>query len=107
GSLRASLEFMEAISGPRLREPSRVELFTSHEALALHYEQAQTRQVPRRGGWYNLSTHLPWIGVRTTDPAGAHVEYFRGIENPIGIKVGPNTEPAQLTELLEILDPHK
>src|SRR5688572_19160111 len=89
GSLRDSLEFMEAVSGHRISETSRIDLYTSHEGLALLYEQAQTRRVPSRPGWYNLSTHLPWIGVRTSDPAGAHVEYFRGIDNPIGLKVGP------------------
>ena len=67
----------------------RVDFFTSHEGLALHYEQAQTRTVPRRAGWYNLSTHFPWIGMRTAQLDGAHVEFFRGIENPLGIKVGP------------------
>ncbi|HEV8632359.1 MAG TPA: 3-deoxy-7-phosphoheptulonate synthase, partial [Thermoanaerobaculia bacterium] len=69
------------------------------------YEQAQTRRVPHRTGWYNLSTHLPWIGMRTSDPAGAHVEYFRGIRNPIGLKVGPATTPEMLRELLAVLDP--
>jgi 3-deoxy-7-phosphoheptulonate synthase len=105
GSLRDSLEFMEAVSGGQLGDIRRVDLYTSHEGLVLDYEQAQTRRVPRRSGWYNLSTHMPWIGMRTLDAGGAHVEYFRGIENPIGIKVGPSVAPAQLVELLEILDP--
>ena len=54
----------------------------------LHYEQAQTRQVPRRDGWYDLSCHFPWIGARTTDLDGGHIEFFRGIANPIGVKIG-------------------
>jgi 3-deoxy-7-phosphoheptulonate synthase len=104
-ALRDALEFMEAVSGHRLSETTRADLFTSHEALALLYEQAQTRRAPRRDGWYNLSTHLPWIGMRTADPGGAHVEYARGIANPIGVKVGAATPPAQLVDLLAVLDP--
>jgi 3-deoxy-7-phosphoheptulonate synthase len=73
--------------------------------LHLHYEQAQTRRVPRRRGWYNLATHFPWIGDRTRDVNGAHVEFFRGIENPIGIKVGPTMSPTELLELVDILNP--
>jgi 3-deoxy-7-phosphoheptulonate synthase len=82
----------------------RTGVYTSHEMLAFDYDLAQTRYVADRG-WYNLTTHLPWIGVRTNAPDGAHVEYCRGIRNPIGIKVGPETTPERLTELLEILDP--
>jgi len=100
-----SLQFMETLAGIRASEISRVDFFTSHEALLLPYEQAETRQVPRREGWYNLGTHLPWIGMRTAETAGAHVEYFRGIRNPIGIKVGPKMTGEWLLELLEILDP--
>ncbi|HYC92034.1 MAG TPA: 3-deoxy-7-phosphoheptulonate synthase class II [Thermoanaerobaculia bacterium] len=82
----------------------RIGLYTSHEMLALDYDLAQTRYVTGKG-WYNLTTHLPWIGVRTNAPDGAHVEYCRGIRNPIGIKVGPETTPECLTELLAILHP--
>ena len=85
---------------------SRAEFFSSHEALLLLYEQAQTRRVPHNEGWYNLSTHFPWIGLRTSDPDGAHVEYCRGIANPIGIKVGAAMTPQRLHRLLSILDPH-
>jgi 3-deoxy-7-phosphoheptulonate synthase len=102
-----SVHFLESISGHPAAEMSRVDYFTSHEGLHLRYEQAQTRQVPRRAGWYNLSTHFPWIGMRTADLAGAHVEYFRGIRNPIGIKVGPAMTPDTLRELLEFLDPQR
>jgi 3-deoxy-7-phosphoheptulonate synthase len=79
--------------------------YSSHEGLHLLYEQAQTRYLPRRERWYNLSTHMPWIGMRTSTPGGAHVEYFRGIANPIGVKVGPSTDAATLGELTRILNP--
>ena len=62
--------------------------------------------MPRRAGWYNLSTHFPWIGNRTRQLDGAHVEYFRGIENPIGIKIGVDIEPDELVDLTRILNPH-
>ena len=104
-SLRESLEFMEALSGHRISETRRVDFYTSHEGLSLVYESAQTRRVPRRHGWYNLSTHMPWIGMRTATMDGGHVEYFRGIRNPIGIKVGPAMTPEWLRELIDALDP--
>jgi len=99
-----SLRFMETLAGQSIGDIERVDFFTSHEALHLLYEQAQTRRVPHRSGWYNLSTHMPWIGMRTAAPGEAHVEYMRGLENPIGIKVGPKMTPEQLTELLDILN---
>jgi 3-deoxy-7-phosphoheptulonate synthase len=104
-SLGQSLRFMETITGRDVGSLRRVDFFTSHEALHLHYEQAQTRQVPRQWGWFNLGTHFPWIGMRTADPDGAHVEYFRGIRNPIVINVGPGIGREWLTGLLEILNP--
>ncbi len=104
-SITGSLRFMEAVLGSSIRESQRIDVFTSHEGLHLSYEQAQTRRVPRREGWYNLSTHLPWIGYRTRDIDGVHVEYFRGIENPIGLKVGPNTEPDELVGIVKRLNP--
>ena len=100
-----SVRFLEAIADRQFHELNRVEFFTSHEGLHLDYEQAQTRHVPRRPGWYNLSTHFPWIGVRTTGIDGAHVEYFRGIANPISVKVGPATDPDELLELITRLNP--
>jgi 3-deoxy-7-phosphoheptulonate synthase len=99
-----SLRFMETLAGP-IASFSRVDFFTSHEALLLHYEQALTRQVPRNPGWFNLSTHFPWIGMRTAAVDGAHVEYFRGIRNPIAVKVGPSVTPAQLLPLIDALNP--
>jgi 3-deoxy-7-phosphoheptulonate synthase len=104
-SIRESLDFVSAITGVENEVLRRVDVFTSHEALALPYEQAQTRQVPRRAGWYNLSTHFPWIGMRTAQLEGAHVEFHRGIRNPLGIKVGPAMSIEWLLGLLDILDP--
>ncbi len=100
-----AVRFLETISGSSIGELNRVEFYTSHEGLHLDYEQAQTRQVPRRTRWYDLSTHFPWIGDRTRALDGAHVEYFRGIANPIGVKIGPNMQPEELAELLELLNP--
>jgi 3-deoxy-7-phosphoheptulonate synthase len=105
GSIRESLDFVSAITGVENEVLRRVEIYTSHEALALHYEQAQTRRVPRRTGYYNLSTHFPWIGMRTAQLDGAHVEFHRGIRNPMGIKIGPSMTPEWLLELLDVLDP--
>lgn len=101
-----SLKFMENTIGARISDLGWVDFYTSHEALHLAYEQAQTRRVPRRPGWYNLSTHFPWIGMRTADPDGAHVEYVRGIQNPIGVKIGPSMTPDRLKRLLDILHPN-
>ncbi|HYU31841.1 MAG TPA: 3-deoxy-7-phosphoheptulonate synthase class II [Thermoanaerobaculia bacterium] len=106
-AIEDSLSFLEQIAGLPVSEASRVDYFTSHEGLLLVYEQAQTRQVPHRTGWYNLSTHFPWIGMRTAQPGGAHVEFFRGINNPIGVKVGPGMAVETLVELAEILDPDR
>ena len=106
-SLGQSLRFMETITGRDVGSLRRVDFFTSHEALHLHYEQAQTRQVPRQWGWFNLGTHFPWIGMRTAELGGAHVEYFRGIRNPLGIKVGPGMDRDWLSGLLEKLNPER
>ncbi len=104
-SITTSLNFMEALLGSRIQQSKSVDFFTSHEGLHLSYEQAQTRRVPRREGWYNMSTHFPWIGYRTREPDGAHVEYFRGISNPVGIKVGPKFDLHELVELIKVLNP--
>jgi 3-deoxy-7-phosphoheptulonate synthase len=106
-SLGRSLRFMETITGRDIGTLRRVDFFTSHEALHLPYEQAQTRQVPRQWGWFNLGTHFPWIGMRTAALDGAHVEYFRGIRNPLGIKVGPGMSGGLLAQLLEKLNPER
>ncbi len=106
-SIRESLDFVSAITGVESEALRRVDVYTSHEALALPYEQAQTRQVPRRAGWYNLSTHFPWIGMRTAQLEGAHVEFHRGINNPLGIKIGPAMSTEWLVGLLDALDPDR
>jgi 3-deoxy-7-phosphoheptulonate synthase len=104
-ALGDSVRFMETLAGKPIGDFSRVDFFTSHEALLLWYEQAQTRTVPRAPGWYNLSTHFPWIGMRTAALDGAHVEYCRGIRNPLGIKVGPGMDAGWVLALCERLNP--
>jgi len=106
-AIRESLDFVSAITGVESEVLRRVDVYTSHEALALPYEQAQTRRVPRRAGYYNLSTHFPWIGMRTAQLDGAHVEFHRGINNPLGIKVGPAMTTDWLVGLLDALDPER
>jgi len=105
GAIADSLRFMETLAGQQIGEIGRVDFFTSHEGLHLLYEQAQTRRVPHREGWYDLTTHFPWIGMRTSDPGSAHVEFFRGVSNPVAVKVGPGMTPEWLGELFERLDP--
>jgi 3-deoxy-7-phosphoheptulonate synthase len=104
-TITESLRFMENVLGVKAGETDRIDFFTSHEALHLGFEEAQTRQVPHRPGYFDLTAHFPWLGVRTADPDGAHVEFLRGIENPIGVKVGPTTAPEQLLRLLDMLHP--
>ena len=100
-----SLRFMEAMGERSATDISRVELFTSHEGLHLDYESAQTRTVPRREGHYCLTTHLPWIGDRTRSLDGAHVAFFRGIENPVGVKLGPSASAQEVVSLSKALNP--
>ncbi|UHQ21023.1 3-deoxy-7-phosphoheptulonate synthase class II [Lysobacter sp. KIS68-7] len=104
-SIGDAVRFMETLSGAQVHNLNRVDFYTSHEALLLPYEEAQTRQVPRQWGWFNLSTHFPWIGMRTAALEGAHVEYFRGIRNPIAVKVGPSVAPDALMRLVDALNP--
>jgi len=106
GSIGDALEFFEAMTGQAVHDAARAEFFSSHEGLHLLYEAAQTRFIPRQGRWYNLSTHMPWIGMRTASVDGAHVEYFRGISNPIGVKVGAAMSDEWLQELVTTLDPN-
>ncbi|MDB4695044.1 3-deoxy-7-phosphoheptulonate synthase class II [Rubripirellula sp.] len=102
-----SLRFIETIGGVASSDLSRVDFYTSHEALLLPYEQSLTRRAINGTGWYNLGTHYPWIGDRTRNLDGAHIEYFRGIENPIGLKVGPTASPKELIKLIEVLNPER
>ena len=102
-----SLKFMQAVgitpdNTPILRETT---LYTSHEALLLNYEEALTRQDSLTGDWYDCSAHMLWIGDRTREPNGAHVEFLRGVKNPIGIKAGPTMTAEVLLELIEKLNP--
>ena len=127
-SITDSLRFMQTVgAGNNLSELKTVDLYTSHEGLLLEYEQSMTRRLkhPHNAlgsgdrkdtngidhsdgrGWYNTSTHFLWIGDRTRQLDGAHVEYFRGLENPIGIKVGPSMKDRELVELLDTVNPNK
>ncbi|MGM8933995.1 class II 3-deoxy-7-phosphoheptulonate synthase [Pseudomonas neustonica] len=103
-----SLAFMRACGfdndhSPQLRETA---FFTAHEALLLNYEQAFTRRDSTTGDWYDCSAHMLWIGDRTRQLDGAHVEFMRGIHNPIGIKAGPTTDPDDLLRLIDRLNPN-
>src|SRR6201999_3517544 len=102
-----ALDFMAAVGvTPETHsEMHRVEFFTSHEALLLGFEEAMTRVDSTSGDWYDTSAHLLWIGERTRQLDGAHVEYMRGIRNPIGLKVGPTLEPDDLLRLIDVLSP--
>jgi 3-deoxy-7-phosphoheptulonate synthase len=104
-SIAESLDFFESMSGQRVHDANRVDFFASHEGLHLLSEQAQTRYIERQRAWYNLSTHMPWIGMRTANLDGAHVEYFRGIANPIGVKVGAGMSEEWLQGLVQMLNP--
>ncbi|MFT4179296.1 MAG: 3-deoxy-7-phosphoheptulonate synthase class II [Thermomonas sp.] len=104
-SIGDAVRFMETLAGRQMHSLNRVDFFTSHEALLLPYEEAQTRKVPRADGWFNLSTHFPWIGMRTAALDGAHTEYFRGIRNPVAVKVGPSVTPDELLRLIDVLNP--
>ena len=105
--LDETLAFMAACgitaqTTPQIRE---TEFFTSHEALLLPFEQALTRVDSTTGDWYDVSAHMLWIGDRTRQLDGAHVEFLRGVKNPIGLKCGPTTDPDELIRLIDILNP--
>ncbi len=85
--------------------PPTHEVFTSHEGLLLPFEEAMTRQGPN-GQYYNVGAHFLWIGDRTRQPDGAHIEYFRGIANPVGCKIGSTVQPTELVQLIRLLNPH-
>jgi 3-deoxy-7-phosphoheptulonate synthase len=105
--LTETLDFMAACgftseTSPQIRE---TEFFTSHEALLLNYEQALTRVDSTTGDWYDCSAHMLWIGDRTRQVDGAHVEFMRGVKNPIAMKAGPTLDPADLLRLIDALNP--
>ena len=102
-----SLRFMEAcgVTSRTYRTLRETDFYTSHEALLLNYEQAFTRQDSLTGDWYDVSAHMLWIGDRTRELDGAHIEFMRGINNPIGVKCGPSMETDDLLRLCEALNP--
>src|SRR5712691_8103020 len=107
--IERALRFMEAcgidlVHAPQLHE---VDVWTSHEGLLLEYEQALTRRDSTTGDWYDCSAHLLWIGERTRQPGGAHVEFFSGVHNPVGCKVGPTATPAEVLDMCERLNPDR
>jgi 3-deoxy-7-phosphoheptulonate synthase len=105
--LTETLDFMAACgltseTTPQIRE---TDLFTSHEALLLQYEEALTRVDSTSGDWYDCSAHMLWIGDRTRQVDGAHVEFLRGVKNPLGLKCGPSLDTSDLLRLIDILNP--
>jgi 3-deoxy-7-phosphoheptulonate synthase len=102
-----AIDFMEAcgITPTSVPQMKQVDVYTSHEALLLGYEEAMTRVDSTTGDWYDTSAHFVWIGDRTRQPDGAHVEFARGIRNPIGMKCGPTLDPDELLRLIDILNP--
>ncbi len=104
---RELLAFQESILGVRVSATDRIDLYTAHEAFNLGYEAAQTRRVPRRVGYFDLSTHFPWVGLHANQPGGAHVEYLRGIKNPVALKVGCDTSRETVARWLDTLDPRR
>ena len=103
-----AIAFMDAcgVDGSEVRAIREVNFYTSHEALLLGYESAMTRVDSTSGGWYDTSAHMVWIGDRTRQIDGAHLEYCRGVENPIGIKCGPSLDPEELPRILDVVDPN-
>jgi 3-deoxy-7-phosphoheptulonate synthase len=103
-----SMKFIAAcgLTSDQVPQLHQTTLFTSHEALLLNYEEALTRRDEIDGRWYDCSAHMLWIGDRTRELNGAHIEYFRGINNPIGCKVGPSMEEDELISLIDILNPN-
>lgn len=100
-----SLRFLSACGMGDIPQVRETEFYTSHESLLLPYEQALTRIDSTTGDWYACSAHFLWIGDRTRQPDGAHVEFLRGVKNPIGLKVGPTMTAEELLRLTDILNP--
>lgn len=106
GEIDRAIRFMEA-AGADFDELKRVEFYTGHEGLLMDYERPMTRIDSRTGTPYNTSAHFLWIGERTRDLDGAHVDYFSKIRNPIGVKLGPTTSPDTALALIDKLDPER
>lgn len=104
-SISNAVTFVESIAPTQLPTLHQVQFYTSHEALNLYYDSAQTRKVPHRPGHYNLTAHMVWLGNRTRHLDGAHVEYLRGIRNPVGIKLGKPYDIDELLKLIDMLNP--
>ena len=102
-----SLDFMNAvgINSTTTAKLRSVDFYTSHESLLLGYEESLTRLDSTSGEWYDTSAHMLWIGDRTRQPDGAHIEFVRGVKNPIGLKCGPSLEPDELIKLIDIINP--
>ena len=107
--IERALQFMAAcgIDLANERRLHEVDVFTSHEGLLLDYEEGLTRQDSLTGDWYDCSAHMLWIGERTRQLDGAHVEFFSGVHNPIGVKLGPTATPDEVVELCERLNPDR
>jgi 3-deoxy-7-phosphoheptulonate synthase len=107
GEIDRALRFMRATGMDTEANPSlgTVDIYTSHEALLLSYEEALTRKDSTTGGWYDCSAHMLWIGERTRELDGAHVEFLRGVGNPIGCKVGPTMTPEEVLAMCETVNP--
>jgi len=107
--IERALRFMAACGIDLSTEANlhQVDFFTSHEALLLGYEESLTRQDSLTGDWYDCSAHLLWAGDRTRDPDGAHIEFLRGVHNPVAVKLGPSASPAEAVELCAHLDPDR
>ncbi len=104
--IQQALQFMETIGiDPNSPQMQQAQFFTSHEALLLGYETALTREDSIAGGWYNCSAHMLWIGERTRQVDGAHVEFLRGVNNPIGVKIGPDYDLDNVKQLIDALNP--
>ena len=101
------LTFMEAcgINDQNVRQMKETDFYTSHEALLLPYEESLTRIDSTTGQWYDVSAHMLWVGDRTRQLDGAHIEFVRGIQNPIGLKVGPTTDIVELLKIIEVINP--
>ncbi|MCC7329873.1 MAG: 3-deoxy-7-phosphoheptulonate synthase class II [Gammaproteobacteria bacterium] len=100
-----AMAFFESVTGQTIDDGRRIDFYASHEGLNLCYEQAQTRWLRHRSRWYDLTTHYPWIGARTAALDGSHVEFFRGVANPVSVKIGPATTPDELCRLAGVLNP--
>jgi len=107
--IERALAFMAACGIDLAATPQlhQVDVWTSHEGLLLDYEEGLTRRDSLTGDWYDCSAHMLWIGDRTRAPDGAHVEFFSGVHNPIGIKLGPSAAPEEVVELCERLNPER